>query len=49
MTGFVYLDNVSDLYSDLNLEGKITFSAFENGIAGLNQISTKKIQIFLRL
>lgn len=36
------LDNVSDLYSDLNLEGKITFSAFENGIAGLNQISTKK-------
>lgn len=36
------LEYISDLYSDLNLGGKVTFSAFENAMAGLNKISAKK-------
>lgn len=39
------LESISYSYNDLELENKISFSAFQNGIKGFNQISNKKNNI----
>lgn len=39
------LEAISDSYNNLNLNDKISFSAFEKGLEGLNQISNKKNNI----